>query len=291
MNIRTVKKKIKSIRNVRKITKAMQMVSAIKMRKAQQLEIESRPYRDGLTDLILALSNKVDPSYAKILQVDTSLATKDLIVVVSSNKGLAGALNVNLFRYILHLYPSFSNVEIVSVGAKGTQFFGKLKDVKIVADFSGKNLILEASAIFDFLISQYFTGKYKSISIIYSQFISTLKSKPNKEILLPFSYSKEIKATEIQADTNKRSDLIIEPSPEELLEELFKSYIEYKIRGSIISSEAVEHSMRMMAMKTATDNATELVYQLTLLSNRLRQEKITNELLDMITAKESVGNN
>lgn len=283
MNIRTVRKKIKSIKNVKKITKAMQMVSAVKMRKAQQLEIEGRPYRDGLTEMIATLSNKIDPSHAKLLQVDTSQAERELLIVVSSNKGLAGAFNVSLFRHILSLYPSFKNVDIVTVGSKGTQFFGRLKDVKIIADFSGSNLIQEASAIFDYVSDQFYTGMYRSVSIEYNEFVSTLKSNQVKKTLLPLNF--------VSDDTENKSqgsDLIIEPSAHEILEELLKSFIEYTIRGALISSEAVEHSMRMMAMKSATDNATELIYQMTLLANRLRQEKITNELLDMITAKESV---
>ncbi|KKQ37440.1 MAG: ATP synthase F1, gamma subunit [Candidatus Roizmanbacteria bacterium GW2011_GWA2_37_7] len=266
----------------------MQMVSAVKMRKAQQLEIEGRPYRDGLTEIIATLSNKIDSSHAKILQVDTSKAERDLIIVVSSNKGLAGSFNINLFRYILHEYPSFNNVDIITVGSKGSQFFGRLKDTHIIADFSTSNLILEASALFDFIQEKYFTGIYRSVIIIYNQFISTLRSDPTKKILLPLTFVNTTKEDQSKTDSIKGSDLIIEPSPQEILEEVLKSFIEYTIRGALISSEAVEHSMRMMAMKSATDNAVELIYQMTLLANRLRQEKITNELLDMVTAKESV---
>ncbi len=269
----------------------MQMVSAVKMRKAQMLEVEGRPYRDGLTEMIATLSKKIDPSFSKILQVDTKSAQKELLVVVSSNKGLAGSFNVSLFRHILSLYPSFKNVDIVTVGSKGSQFFSRLKDATIVADFSGGNLLHEASALFDFLLEQYGTGKYTSVSISYNQFVSTLRSDQVKKTLLPLSILEEAETTETQKQNLKGFDLIIEPSAAEILEELLKSFLEYTIRGAIISSEAVEHSMRMMAMKSATDNAVEIIYQMTLLANRLRQEKITNELLDMITAKESVESN
>jgi len=267
----------------------MQMVSAVKMRKAQLLELAGRPYRDGLTEMISTISTKIDPSHSKLLQVDTSQAKRELLVIVSSNKGLAGAFNVSLFRKVLSLYPSFSHIDIVGVGTKGSQFFGRLKDTTIVADFSGNNLILEASALFDYLLEQYFTGKYRSVSIVYNQFISTLRSDQVKKTLLPLTIIDSSKTAKNDIkEVAKGADLIIEPSPKEILEELLKSFIEYTIRGALISSEAVEHSMRMMAMKSATDNATELIYEMTLLANRLRQEKITNELLDMITAKESV---
>jgi len=270
----------------------MQMVSAVKMRKAQLLEVEGRPYRDGLTEMIATLSKKIDPSFSRILQVDTSGAKRELLVVVSSNKGLAGSFDVSLFRHLLSLYPSFKNVDIVTVGSKGTQFFSRLKDTTIVADFSGGNLILEASALFDYLLEQYSTGKYTSVSISYNQFVSTLRSDQVKKTLLPLSIlDEETESNKDKEQNLKGFDLIIEPSAAEILEELLKSFLEYTIRGAIISSEAVEHSMRMMAMKSATDNAVEIIYQMTLLANRLRQEKITNELLDMITAKESVESN
>ncbi len=291
MNIRTVRKKIKSIKNVRKITKAMQMVSAVKMRKAQQLEVESRPYRDGLTELIAKLIKKVDPSKAKLLQVDVSQAEKRLVIVVSSNKGLAGSFNVNIFRYALSAIKDFKDVELVTVGSKGTQFFGRLQDAHILADFSGSNLIIEASPLFDFVLEQFQTGKYKSISIIYSQFISTMRSQVVEETLLPLTsveVKEDIKEEGQEKKKFENTDILIEPSPTEILESLLLSFIENKIRGALISSEAVEHSARMMAMKSATDNASDLIYELTLLSNRLRQEKITYELLDMINAIESV---
>lgn len=291
MNIRTVRKKIKSIKNVRKITKAMQMVSAVKMRKAQQLEMESRPYRDGLAELIAKVMKKVDPSKAKLLQIDTSTATKDLVIIVSSNKGLAGSFNVSVFRYVLKHIHDLSKVDLVTVGNKGTQFFGRIHDTSIIADFSGSNLIIESSAVFDFILKQYRTGQYKKVSIIYSNFISTMRSEVVEKTLLPLSLVDVESTDDTEVNTSTATatqDLLIEPSAEAILNDLLESFIENSIRGALISSEAVEHSSRMMAMKSATDNATELAYQMTLLANRLRQEKITNELLDMITAKESV---
>lgn len=284
MNLRVVKKKIKSIKNVKKITKAMQMVSAVKMRKAQAAEVESRPYRDGLTALIRKISSRIDPANAKILQVDTSNAKKSLLIVVTSNKGLAGSFNSNVLRHVIKEDRNFSQTEFITVGSKGSQFLGRLKGTQIIADFSSNNFTNEVSAMFNLVIERYMTGDYKEIAIVYNQFISTLRSEVVEPVILPFNVEKEHAADEDFAN----KEYIIEPSPKEILDQLLKSYIENKIRGALISSEAVEHSQRMMAMKSATDNATDLIGQLTLLSNRLRQEKITNELLDMITAKESV---
>ncbi len=263
------------------------MVSAVKMRKAQQLELESRPYRDGLTELIGKVMKKVDPTLSSLLQVDTSKAEKRLVILVSSNKGLAGSFNVNVFRFALKSIPDLKKVDFVTVGNKGSQFFGRLKDATVLADYSGTNLIIESSALFDYVLAQYQTGKYSSISVIYNSFISTMRSVPVEKTLLPLSLV-DITTASKSEDEGGAHELLIEPSAQEILEDLLKSFLENTIRGALISSEAVEHSARMMAMKSATDNATEIMYQMTLLANRLRQEKITYELLDMITAKESV---
>ena len=262
----------------------MQMVSAVKMRKAQQAEMESRPYRDGLTALIKKISSRIDPSTAEILQVDTTQSKKSILIVVTSNKGLAGSFNSNILRYVIKEDINFNTTEFVTLGSKGSQFLSRLKGTQIIADFSSNNLINEASAVFNLVIEKYMTGEYKEIKIVYNRFISTLKSEVVEPTILPFNLAGEHSPDEEFAT----QEYMIEPSPKEILDQLLKSYIEQQVRGALISSEAVEHSQRMMAMKSATDNASELINDLTLLSNRLRQEKITNELLDMITAKESV---
>ncbi|MCA9371278.1 ATP synthase F1 subunit gamma [Candidatus Woesebacteria bacterium] len=286
MNLRTVRKKIKSIKNVKKITKAMQMVSAVKMRKAQQREYESRPYRDGLSTMIARLSHSIDNQMSGLLQIDTSAAQRDLVIIVSSNKGLAGAFNLSVFRYVLKRIDA-SKTDFVVVGNKAVQFMGSLKDTDIKADFSSASPVLQASALFDYVLEQFQTGTYTTVSIVYHQFISTLKSDVVQKTLLPFDHLyKEVFSSNEGEEVGR--EYLIEPDPKHIVEELLKSYVEQTIRGALISSEAVEHSARMMAMKSATENASDLIYGLTLLSNRLRQEKITNELLDMVTAKESV---
>lgn len=265
----------------------MQMVSAVKMRKAQQLEHESRPYREALTQLIAHIAKKLDSENVDLLQVDTTNARKDLVILVTANKGLAGAFNVNIFRYVFKHNISFENTDFIVVGTKGEQFLGRIRNTNMLACYSNNSVIAEASAIFDHVLREYKTGNYRKVSIVYNKFISTLKSEVEQEVLLPFDQI-EIMGKKEENKTHEEREYMIEPSPAEILEQLILSFIENKIRGALISSEAVEHSARMMAMKSATDNASELIYNLTLLSNKLRQEKITNELLDMITAKESV---
>lgn len=284
MNLRQVRKKTKSIRNVRKITKAMQLVSAVKMKKAQQLEVDGRPYRDTLESIIGKILPTVNKKSSILLQSSKSKTDKKLVVFVSSNKGLSGSFHVNLFRFILQINLDFSKTDFVTIGTKGTQFVSRMGGV-ILADFSKTKFLNEVSAIFSYALQRFLSREYNAVSIIYNRYISSFRSEPVEETLLPFEWRK--KEIEEKIPT---LEYFIEPSAKDIIEPLLKNYLEEKIRGAIISSEAVEHASRMMAMKNATDNASDIIYNLTLVGNKLRQEKITNELLDMVTAKESVEN-
>ncbi len=282
MNVRQVRRKIKSVTNVKKITKAMQLVSAVKMRKAQQLEVDGRSYRDNLSKIIQKVVPGIDLTVSPLTTVNLNNALKNLVIVVSSNKGLCGAFNVNLFRFLIKSVD-LKKCDFVTIGKKAAAFIGRTSR-SVVADYSGPKAIFEVSAIFQFGLSKFLSGGYTKIMLVYNKFISTLRFEPTIETLLPFEFSKDTKLT----TENVSGNYLVEPSADEILDHLLRSYIEERIRGALISSEAVEHSARMIAMKNATDNANDVIYNFTLLGNRLRQEKITGELLDMITAKESV---
>lgn len=289
MNVRQVRKKIKSITNVKKITKAMELVSGIKMRRAQEAELNGRPYRVALEAII----NKIVPGIEKrasLLTVEPKEHRKrELVLVITSNKGLCGAYNINLLRFLLKQVNTGES-DFITVGKKGSRFLVRIGK-KILADFTSFNSLNEISAIFSFALTKYLSKDYNKVSLVYTRFISTLKSEPSYTQLLPvivdFSEKEDVDKKRLSVEKN----YLIEPSSDEIVDYLLKSYLEDKIRGAIISSEAVEHSARMIAMKNATDNADDVIYNFTLLGNKLRQERITNELLDMVTAKESVEGN
>lgn len=281
MNFRQVRKKIKSVNSVKKITKAMQLVSAVKMKKAQGAVVESRPYRETLEQIIRRISTTADPSISALMRPATG--TRELIIFVSSNKGLCGGFHLNLYRYMIK-NVDFQKVDFITVGKKGAMFVTKMGG-KLLANFYGHTPITEVSALFTIAVSNFLGKNYNTVSIVYNKFISQLRSEQVKETLLPVTLP-----THVQQQVRVK-EYLIEPSPYEILDALLKSFVEEKIRGAIMSSEAVEHSSRMMAMKNATDNANDVIYNLTLLGNKLRQSKITMELLDMITAKESVETN
>lgn len=281
MNLRQVKQKTKSISNVKKITKALQLVSAVKMKRAQQAAVEGAPYREGLEKSLRRISGGIESAVSPLLMKPADTSKKHLMIYVSSNKGMCGAFHLNLYRYITK-NVNLKDTDVIAVGKKGATFIAQMGG-KLVADFSSNHPLNEASAVFGMALEKFLSGEYKSVSILYNKFISTLRSEQMNDTLLPMSMP-----VTNEGDDHFSGEYLVEPAPEEIMDSLLRSYLEEKIRGAIMSSEAVEHSMRMMAMKNATDNANELIYSLTLLGNKLRQTKITMELLDMITAKESV---
>ncbi|GIW64879.1 MAG: ATP synthase gamma chain [Patescibacteria group bacterium] len=284
MNLRILRKKIKSIANVKKITRAMQLVSAVKMKKAQQEAIETIPYRTFLEKIILKSMSQVDKAHSPLLSSKTN-NNKYLYIVISSNKGLCGFFNFSIFKFINNQID-LKNSEFIVLGKKAANFISKIGG-KIIADFSTINFNNAVSPIFTESLKKFLIGDYEMVFLIYNHFISATKFETIKTQLLPttISYIKKVETKE------KINEYLIEPDPKTVIDEVLKNLIEEKIRGAIIESQAAEHSARMLAMKNATDNAGEIIYNLTLLRNKVRQEKITNELLDMVSAKISVESN
>lgn len=284
MNIRSVRKKIKSVANVKKITGAMEMVSVIKMKKAQTAAVDSRPYQETIDGIIKEVTAKVDISTSPLLKNPAPGIKRELSIVVSTNKGLCGAYNFNLFRFVIK-NAVLENNDFIVIGKKGALFLNKV-GATVTADFSlGQTALNDVSAIFKLAVEGFLKNQYSRVNIFYNKFISILANEPVKEVILPVTYKVESEEN-IKAEVKK--EFVIEPSPQELIDQLLRSYVEEKIRNCLIQGEAGEHSSRMIAMKNATENAENVIYNLTLLRNQIRQEKITYELLDMLTAKESV---
>jgi F-type H+-transporting ATPase subunit gamma len=288
MNIRIIRKKIKSVTNVKKITKALQLVSAIKMKKAQQVAVDGRPYQEEIEKIIRAVSPKIDPSLSPLIsKPDDKDQRKNLAIVMASNKGLCGSFNLNLLRFVVK-NADFKNTDFIIIGKKAN-LLGKFS-ANITADYSANIPLNNVSALFEFALNKYLDKTYGRVDLFHNQFVSTIQSIPMMTTLLPVNFSQENKANKIDTE-EKISEYLIEPDPKQIIDSLLRSFVEEKLRFALIQSEAGEHSLRMMAMKNATDNATDVIYNLTLVRNKIRQEKITSELLDMITAKESVEQN
>ena len=283
MNVRQVRKKTKSVKNVRKITRSMQLVSAIKMRKSQQAALEAKPYQNYLDLIIKKVMNKLGEIKSPLLISHAKDTAPDLVIVITSNKGLCGSFNIDLLRYIAH-HIDLKSTKFITLGKKAAQFVSKTGE--LLADYSSHNPELSVSAINTLVVNAFLEGTYKRAFILYNRYISTLKTEPTLLQILPYALHLEQKIEE-----KEYIEYTIEPNAEEVVDMVLRSFVEEKIRNAIVQSEAGEHSARMIAMKNATDNANDVIYNLTLLGNKLRQEKITNELLDMVTAKESVEAN
>jgi F-type H+-transporting ATPase subunit gamma len=285
MNLRQIRKKIRAVSNVKKITNAMQLVSAIKMKKAQQKAFEGKPYRQLLSFIIQKVAaSLIEKSYSPLLSKSNPLAQKDLVIFITSNKGLCGGFNFNLFRFLVK-EVDFKKVDFITVGKKGALFVKKMGGF-VIADFSSPYEEDKVSAIFKTAFDLFFKGEYANVFLVYNRFLSTVRFEPVKKRIFPIKFEEE--EFKVAEDKEVKKEYIIEPSPEKIIDSALRNMIEIEIYGALIESEAAEHSARMMAMKNATDNATDVIYNLTLWRNKVRQEKITYELLDMVTAKQSV---
>ena len=288
MNLRQIRKKIRAVSNVKKITNAMQLVSAIKMKKAQQKAFEGKPYRQLLSFIIQKVAaSLIEKSYSPLLSKTNPLAQKDLVIFITSNKGLCGGFNFNIFRFLVK-EVDFKKVDFITVGKKGALFVKKMGGV-VIADFSSPYEEDKVSAIFKTALNPFLKGEYANVFLVYNRFLSTVHFEPVKKRIFPINFEKE--NFKVAEDKEVKKEYIIEPSPEKIIDSALRNMIEVEIYGALIESEAAEHSARMMAMKNATDSATDVIYNLTLLRNKVRQEKVTYELLDMVTAKQSVEEN
>lgn len=279
-NIREIKGRIKSAGNIAKITKAMELVAASKMRKAQQKALSGKLYASKIYQMVMRLSSQVSFTDHPLLQPPQQPTGKTLVVVISTNKGLCGGLNSNLFRFLIRQFVDV-NADYVTIGKKGAGFLARI-DRPIMADFSDTGSFSGIVPAINQLISREFmSGSYDTIELVYNEFISAIKQEPVRKTILPLSLG----VSNHDTDDAPALEYLVEPDPKTVFDELLPHYLENQIRDAVLQAEASEHSARMMAMRNATDNANSLISDLTLAYNKARQEKITYEITDMVTAR------
>ncbi len=277
-NIRLIKNRIKSAKNIAQITKAMELVAASKMRKAQQQAIAGKLYAQKIRDMVFTLASRTDITNHPLLRAPLADTKKHLVILISTNKGLCGGLNITLFRSLMKEYPTFNNLEFVSLGKKGTIFITQMHGV-LKADFSEKIPFIDSvPALTQLLTDAFLTGTVASVDIVYNEFVSALKQIPRKKTLLPLTLTGE-------EEEIKGPEFLIEPNIGEVFNELLPHYLENQVRDAVLQADASEHSARMVAMRNATDNAMSFMEELTLVYNKARQEKITYEISDIVTAR------
>jgi F-type H+-transporting ATPase subunit gamma len=288
---RDIRRRIKSVKNTRQITKAMELVAASKMKRAQQVALAGLPYANLLADMLAALSHKIDESSHPFL-VQREVRTRG-ILLVTTDKGLCGPLNANLFKLVTEVRTP---AKFYSIGRKGSQFLSRTKRT-MVADFQVHDRVpfAEVKVAAELMTKQFLEGIIDTIEVVYPRFKNTLVQVPLVRPILPLSSLKDF-LDQLGRDTGTvrvphadEREVLFEPGPSEVLNALLPFYVNQEIHQLVLSAKASEHSARMVAMKTAKDNATELLGSLTLEYNKARQASITQEILEIAAAQFSAA--
>jgi F-type H+-transporting ATPase subunit gamma len=288
---RDIRRRIKSVRSTAQITKAMQMVAASKMRRAQQAALSGRPYA-SLMNKVLAEVVAGAGDFTHPLMEAREVRRK-AVILVSSDKGLCGALNSNLLREAARL--DRNSTVFVTAGRKAAQFIARTKR-QLAADFTYHDTpkYTEARAISRFAREMFLKGEVDQVDVLFTNFISTLTQRPQLVTFLPIrqitGVSAGFQGEDIEHQLQKEgAEFLFEPSAESVLGELLPHYLNFRIFQLLLESKASEHSARMVAMKSATDNANQLIKDLTLEYNKMRQASITKELLEITSAAMAMG--
>jgi len=288
---RDIRRRIRSVKNTAQITKAMQMVAAAKMRKAQQAALVGRPYADLLNRILAEAAPRI-ASFEHPL-METRAVRKRGIILVSTDRGLCGGLNSNLFREATKLDKNATT--FVAAGRKGSQFIARTKR-QLAAEFTYKDTpqFAEARAISKFAQDLFLKGEVDAVDILFTNFVSTLVQQPKLVPFLPvgkiMAATAGVNAPAQELPSHVPVDTFeFEPDEKTVLGELLPHSLNFQVHQILLEAKASEHSARMVAMKNATDNAQQLIKDLTLEYNKLRQSNITKELLEIATAQMAVG--
>jgi|ERR1041385_4113155 F-type H+-transporting ATPase subunit gamma len=284
-NTRDIRRRIKSIRNTAQITKAMQMVAASKMRKAQQHALAGRPYAQLMNKVLVSLQQRTNPRLHPLLEIRP--LKKELVLIISTDKGLCGGLNTNLFREATN-FDQNKTAFVVS-GKKARQFIARTKR-DLLADFELKDApsFIETKPLSKFCIEKFLRHEVDKVSVLYTHFVNTISQRAVVQTLLPissFDLPQGANTEETKQDLDPMLGYVFEPKAEELLGVVLPYYIQFQVFQMILDARASEHSARMVAMKNATDNAEQFIKDLTLEYNKMRQAGITTELLEIATAQ------
>ena len=287
---REIRRRIRSVRNISQITRAMEMVSASKMRRAQQRVVATRPYTERISTVLADLAGLAAGAGAEEGQfplLDQRPVQRVAVILITPDKGLTGAMNSNVIRrasrYILN--DAGVPVEVITVGKKGRDFMVRYRR-DVVAEFTALGdypTLAQVSPIAQVAVDDFVSGKVDAVQLIYTRFINTLSQRPELQQLLPVRPPAEAEAE------RTATDFIFEPSPAVVLNSLLPRYVDQQVYRAILESIASEHSARMVAMRNATDNARELVSELTLSYNKARQAQITREVSEIAAGANALG--
>ena len=285
---RDIRRRIKSVKNTRQITKAMELVAASKMKKAQQAALAGRHYAQLMAEMLAALATRVDESQHPFLAQRT-VKTRG-IILITSDKGLAGPLNGNLFKVVTDIKTP---AKYAVIGRKGAQFIARTHR-NLLADFPANDRVrfADIKVVAEFMVKQFLDGVVDTVEVIWPRFRNTLVQVPTVMPLLPLTSVSDVIA-DLRSDAGHpvplaktvENQMIFEPDAATVLDALLPLYVNREVYQHALDAKASEHSARMVAMKTAKDNATKLLGDLTLEYNKARQAGITQEILEIAAAQ------
>jgi F-type H+-transporting ATPase subunit gamma len=276
---REIKTKIKSVQNTRKVTRALEMVSASKIRKAQDRMKASRPYARAMKQVIGHLA-QASSEYQHPFLVERPAPKRVGYVVISSDRGLAGGLNNNLFRKLLVEFRKWQEqgveVDVVTIGQKASVFFRRIKVgmLATVTHLGDQPRVEQLVGVVKVMLDAYTQGKVDRVFLAYNDFVNTMTQRAAFDQLLPLPPSEQV--------ARHDWDYLYEPDPETVLEHVLTRYIESLVYQAVMENVASEHAARMVAMKAASDNATKLIDTLNLSYNKARQAAITQEISEIV---------
>ncbi len=279
---REIVSKIRSVKNTKKVTKALEMVSASKIRKSQDLMSSSRPYARMIRQVVGHLS-AANPEYRHPFMVEREAINSVGYIVISTDRGLCGGLNSNQNRLLVKHMQEQRNIgaaiSMVTVGRKANQYFRNISGIEVVAHAAGlgeQPRLEDLIGVIKIILDSYRDGKVDRLFLCYTDFINTMTQQPVIAPLLPLPEAKD------EEQLLKTWDYLYEPEPRELLDYVLTRYIESLVYQAVLENLASEHAARMVAMKSASDNATDLIDELNLVYNKARQAAITQEISEIV---------
>jgi F-type H+-transporting ATPase subunit gamma len=292
-SIRELKRRIKSVKNIEQVTRAMQMVAASRMRRAQEQALASRPYANKAWEILTHLSAL--PSRHPLLTPRGSV-NNVAIILITADKGLAGAYNTNIIRNTIKFMRENDreDAKLITVGRKGRDLMVRYGRTVIAefSDFPDRPTMLDISPIARIAVEGFLTGDFDEVHLAYTRFVNTLQQEPALRLLLPIqprsTEGKVMSRHMTQEQTMSGIDFLYEPNRDTLFDTILPRFTEVQIYQAVLEALASEHSARMVAMRNATNNANELVGDLTLAYNRIRQDAITKEMLDIVGGAEAL---
>jgi len=289
-NLKDIRSRIQSVKNTQQITRAMKMVSAAKLRRAQQNIMNLRPFAKHILSVIADIANTQRVDHPLL---NSNEAPKNILcVVVTSDRGLAGGFNNNLNRYAYKFYlenkDKYAKMDFIFVGRKGADYFRsrKVQGLDTMLNLAREISYPLAAGVANRLMEFYTSGGYDAVYLVYNEFKSAISQELRIEKLLPVDIS--VAPAETQGAMGFSKDMIFEPAPELIIDELLRKHFSAQVYRAMSESVAAEHGARMAAMESATKNAGEMIRVMTLTYNKLRQASITTELIEITSGAEAL---